>query len=192
LARYEQEWEPRLLQNPEVRQELMSDGLAKTATVRRVLGISEGESNFAAREFNNRHRDPEGERQRQQRWQDQMAAEAQDDNYYHVTLRTRWRKIRRQGLQPGAEPVFSNYTGHSAGRIFLTEKGGINFWKERVAAHEEHNVEHPQGVVVLRIPKTAVANVELDELGTTDAKHNSYYTTESIDPSHITVAEQQL
>jgi hypothetical protein len=111
------------------------------------------------------------------KYQDSLREPEADDFYYHVAPKKNLKSIRSKGLQPGATATFSNYTNHSEGRVFLCDKSGINFWKQKVEEHLFHNTGRTLGVVVLRIPKTAVPEVLPDEVGTTDSRANSYYTT---------------
>ena len=109
-----------------------------------------------------------------------------DDGYlYHVTSAPAAAGIRERGLTPGAWQTFGGaYSAHSAGRVFLTERSGVSFWRERVENALHHHHDRPPAVVVLRIPKDKIT-VELlpDALGSDDARAPAYYATQTLEQS---------
>ncbi len=181
--------EPRLLNSPVVRQELASTGQVKIVTIRTVLGVAEGESNYIARVFNQRHRDDAQYERFQKQEQEADLRRRRDDFYYHVLPSNRLKKVLSQGITPNSSPVFSNYTNHSVGRIFLSEREGVHFWKERVELHLFHNGENEK-VSVIRVRKSLIKNIEDDKLGTRDSNTPSYYTKTPISADHIEIVEK--
>ena len=111
---------------------------------------------------------------------DRDAIESWDDPdqfLYHVTSWPRARQIIRQGLLTGQSPTFSNYGGHSQGRIFFTERGGVPYWTEKVEMHLEYNTDgRPPPAAVLRVRREDVLDLlKPDPIGTKDAGEPAYY-----------------
>jgi hypothetical protein len=178
-------WELKLLSNPAVSQELADTGGVRLKTLQREFDVSEGEAALLSRALMRIHGDkakfyssPSKE------WQEQATAD-RDGYLYHITTKRRLRSIMKQGLVPGSQPHFTNYGGYSSDRLFLTEKGGVPFWKERVEQHEHSNYDRPSKVVVLRVPRDQVDKLISDKIGTQDSLHPSYYTEQLIPPSSL-------
>lgn len=107
----------------------------------------------------------------------------QDDDYlYHVTSTEHVSSIKKHGLHPGKSPTFTNYAGHSQGKVFLTDRRGVSYWKEKVRQHLFHNSDNPHDVAVIRVHKSRVKELKKDELGSSDSRTNSYYTEKPILP----------
>ena len=186
LKQYEL-FEPTLLADPLVRQDLSTIGYAKPSTIDKVLRQHNSDlgAGLTGNTFNKRHQNL-NQQSLYQKQQDEADLRARRDGfYYHVLPKNRLRIVMREGLIPGKSPVFTNYTNHSQGRIFLCEKEGVDFWKQRVEEHLFHNGQN-QKVSVVRIPKTIVS-VLPDEVGTQDSRTPSYYTTQSISPENIQI-----
>lgn len=99
-----------------------------------------------------------------------------DEFFYHVTTHSNARAILRDGLVPGNAQMFGGaYAGHSKGRVFLTDRDGVNFWKKKVEAQLHHKFDNPPAVAVVRIPKSKVLGAVADEIGTKDASANAYF-----------------
>jgi hypothetical protein len=105
------------------------------------------------------------------------STEGPDDFYYHVTTYQNAKAIIRDGLVPDSGGMFTHgvYAAHSRGRVFLTERDGVNFWRERVEAQLQHNFDKPPAVAVVRIPKSAVQNAQPDDIGTQDARAGAFF-----------------
>ena len=175
--------EPEYLANPAIAQELQTTGSLSLRTVQRALGVSEGEANFIVRNLLKTHADPA----KAAAYAKSQEVPDTDEFYYHVTLKRNLPKIRRMGLRPDSTPMFSNYTQHSGGRVFLCEKNGVNFWKMRVEQHVHHNTGKVLQLVVIRFPKQAVPQVFPDDVGTTDSRYPSYYTTQTVPPQQLQI-----
>lgn len=174
---HEQEY----LANDAIKRELGDTGHIRARTIARALGVSEGESNFISRTMNMRHGDPV----KHARYTDQQRPVEVDEYYYHVTIAKNAPRIRRQGLQPNSDSVFTNYTTHTQGRIFLCDKKGVRYWKEKIANSDFHNTGRERRLAVVRVPKNVVSNIFVDKLGTEDSHAPSYYTTQPIPPGHL-------
>jgi hypothetical protein len=123
------------------------------------------------------------------RWERVPASEAfhgldaADDYLYHVTSEPNARKILERGLTPRkGRGMFNSggYDQYSQGKAFLTDRPGVSFWQERVDAHLFDQFDDPPQVAVLRIPRSAVADLMDDAVGTRDARAASYYVTKQI------------
>ena len=101
-----------------------------------------------------------------------------DDYYYHVTSYPVARRIIREGLDPMASGMFTAgmYPAYSKGKAFVTERNGVEFWKERVAAQLADASDRPAAVAVVRIPKSKAPTLLPDVSGTTDARVDAYYS----------------
>jgi len=106
-----------------------------------------------------------------------------DDGFlYHVTAAPNAKGIREAGLTPGGRNTFGGvYEAYSSGKVFLTERSGVSFWKSRVEDQLQHNSDNPPKVVVMRIPKDLVkVPLAPDDIGTKDARARAYYSTETL------------
>ena len=178
--------EPVILASRDVQLELSNTGMVKIKTIEKALGVKEGEANFLAREFNKRHEN----KKQQQVFAGQEALRdlkaRRDDYYYHILPKSRLKLIMKNGLLANQQATFSNYNHNSKDRIFLCEKEGLNFWKERIEQHLFHNGQNPN-LVVVRIRKNLVSNVFSDVIGSNDSNTPAYFTTSSIAPRSIEV-----
>lgn len=177
--------EPQILANPVIRAELADTGIVRLRTLQQQLGLPEGQAAFVARTIERKH----GDRTKyyaSQAKQYQAAKAADKDNYlYHITTARRARQIKSRGLVPGSTAQFTNYRGYSSDRIFLCEKGGVPFWKERVEQHEHANHDHPSTVIGLRVDRTKIPNLLPDTIGTQDSGHPSYYIVSPVKPADL-------
>ena len=121
-----------------------------------------------------------------------MAARvAGDDHLYHVTWYKDLGSIDEEGLSPGGGSALGKggYSGHSSGRLFMTDAGGLFFWFSRMEEHASHDSDDPleDGYVpvVLRFPEPEGA--EVDEAGTSDAMSDAFYTESGVDPEDIEI-----
>lgn len=102
----------------------------------------------------------------------------EDDEYlYHVTKHSAAREIIKNGLVPNSSRMFGDaYAGHSANRVFLTERSGVSFWKEKVEQWSETYDWRAPAISVLRIPKAKIsAKLQPDAPGSADARAPAYY-----------------
>jgi len=110
---------------------------------------------------------------------------------YHVTYLPNIDKIRSKGLIPGKGQTFGkSYQGYSKGKLFLTEWDGLSFWVDKYSDHAEHNYGGEDIVVDGVFPIVLRVNVDkadIDEIGSKDARSNSYYITESVPAKAIDV-----
>jgi hypothetical protein len=177
--------EPQLLANSVVSQELADTGGVRLRTLQQQFGVSEGEAAFLSRQLVRTRGNQakfHGTLTQQLR---RDPAEGRDDYLYHVTTKRRLRQIMKQGLVPGSKPQFTNYGYYSGGRVFLAEKGGVPFWKERVEQHEEANSDRPSKVVVLRVLRDQTGPLLPDKMGTEDSRYPSYYIEQPIAPTNL-------
>ena len=103
-----------------------------------------------------------------------------DDYYYHVTTPSGADAIMKTGvLQPGdaqsMAPGF--YRDYSKGKVFLADRNGVSFWKDRIGAHIEHGTGKTPNLVVVRIPKKVLEGLSSDALGTKDSHAGSCTVT---------------
>jgi len=109
-----------------------------------------------------------------------------DDYLYHITSLPNAEKIIRQGLRPrtsGGTMQGSFYQRYSAGKIFVTERAGVNYWQERVEQHLFDAYDDPPEVAVLRLPRAMLAGKLIpDELGSRDARVPAYYLSKPVRP----------
>jgi hypothetical protein len=93
-----------------------------------------------------------------------------DGFYYHVTSKQRALKIMKEGLYPGKPQAMSGgrLAEKSRNRVFLSDRGGINFWAQRI---EEHLTAQGcnANIYILRIPKDIAGQLSIDQEGTIDA-----------------------
>lgn len=113
---------------------------------------------------------------------------------YHVTYYGRLGSIAERGLVPGRARAIGGpaYDAHAKGRIFLTEVDGVFFWHARAEEHAEHQsddvLEDELIPVVLRVDLDFLEEDLIeDPLGTRDANHDAWLTSEAIDPDYIEV-----
>ena len=123
-----------------------------------------------------------------------MAIRVDDEDLdwlYHVTWYKDLGSIDESGLDTGAGKALGKggYGGHSSGRLFMTDEGGLFFWFGRMEEHATHDSDDPLGdghvPVVLRFPEPE--SIEPDEAGTSDAKSDAFYTEGAVDSYDIEV-----
>lgn len=181
------EIEKKILNDPVAQQELKQNFEVSRQTVRRIMGTDYALV-YITSVFNRQHGSTlNAAKAREAKEKAAQAAIPPDPYLYHVTTKKKLRTIARQGLIPDMPSMFSNYKSYSQGKIFLCPKEAVSFWKARVEDHEQHNNERTSSIVVLRIPKEAVPNLQPDEIGTTDSRQPSFYTTTPIPKTHIQV-----
>ena len=94
-----------------------------------------------------------------------------DDYLYHVTTTTTADSILGDGLQAGFKSNFDGHDEYSQGRVFFTERGGIDYWMERLGEQFDNET-----VVVLRVEvDDLLGEIKTDPAGTRDAPVTSYY-----------------
>ena len=94
-----------------------------------------------------------------------------DDHLYHVTTTTSADSILKDGLQAGFKSNFDGHDEYSQGRVFFTERGGVDYWIERLSEQFDNET-----VVVLRIEvDELLGEIKTDPAGTRDAPATSYY-----------------
>ena len=99
---------------------------------------------------------------------------------YHVTYLKDLDQIQSRGLRAGSGQTFGGgYTGHSTGRIFLTDGEGGAFWMERYAVMAGNNTDNPEEgwwPIMLRVPTARIeGTLGYDEAGSKDARSLSVY-----------------
>lgn len=111
--------------------------------------------------------------------------DADDAFLYHVTSSDRVKKILKGGLTPGAKATIQGgaYQAYSRGKTFLTERSGVDFWKDRIEQHLAHAHDDPPDVAVIRVPRALVHNLQPDDLGTNDSHHQAYFTESPVPAS---------
>lgn len=171
----------RVLANLAIQAELAETGRISLRSLQREFGYAEGQAAFMVRHLQKSFDD-----RKFADYQKRTTTPADDGYFYHVTLKKRLPLIRRDGLLPDSAPLFSNYATYSGGRIFLCDRDGIGFWKERVEQHAFHN-GWPTRTVVLKIRKDKVPAPHIDKTGSEDSRHKAYYTTEAIPSAAIEV-----
>ena len=108
---------------------------------------------------------------------------------YHVTFLRNLSSVADDGLSPGGGSAMGRggYSGHSQGRLFMTEKAGLFFWFGRMEEHasdlSDDPLEDGYVPVVLRFPEPDGS--EEDELGTSDARATSLFSEDGVDPDDI-------
>jgi GNAT superfamily N-acetyltransferase len=100
-----------------------------------------------------------------------------DEFYYHVTTTDAADAIADDGLVADEGRMFSNYAGHSKGRVFFSERSGVGYWAGKVEDHLFHNYDDPPNIVITRFPKDSVnpEDVHVDEVGAEDSRSGSYF-----------------
>lgn len=108
-----------------------------------------------------------------------------DDFLYHVTSAARVEEILGNGLTPNAPFTIQGgaYQNYSRGKLFLTERSGVDYWKHRIEQHLFHAHDDPPEVAVIRVPRALVGRLQPDELGTRDSDRLAYYTESPIPPN---------
>uniref|UniRef100_UPI00345AB099 LPD23 domain-containing protein n=1 Tax=uncultured Lamprocystis sp. TaxID=543132 RepID=UPI00345AB099 len=105
--------------------------------------------------------------------------EQPDDYYYHVTSYANARRIIREGLAPDQAATMADgwYRTYSRGKVFVTERNGVPFWRGRIEDHLAHEFDRPPAVAVVRIPKHQAPPLERDEVGSRDARADAWFGT---------------
>lgn len=107
-----------------------------------------------------------------------------DEFYYHVTTATNARGVLSGGLRPHGRSTMDDgfYRSYSAGKVFVTELGGVRFWMSRVEDHlESQGRWSPTSkLVILRALKSDIGDVEHDEFGSRDARAAAYQATRDL------------
>lgn len=112
---------------------------------------------------------------------------------YHVTYANRLESIGAEGLDPDAQGAIGQgpgYDKHSTGRVFLTDADGVFFWAQKAFDWAQHNSDDPvsEGLVPVVLRVEVEKNLlSIDELGAKDSRHDAFYTTELIEPDHVSV-----
>jgi hypothetical protein len=110
---------------------------------------------------------------------------AEDEYYYHVTPASSVNAIKRHGLRPGQRQTMAEggaYQQYAKGKAFLTDRGGVPYWRDRIQEHLAYAEREPR-LVVMRIPKSAVTGAQVDDWGTKDQPYQagkSYFVTEPV------------
>jgi hypothetical protein len=108
-----------------------------------------------------------------------------DDGYfYHVTTKESAEQIvETQELSSAEGQTMADgfYRQYSAGKVFLSDAGGVGYWMGRIGDHLEAQGRNGR-VVVLRVPKRNIQNTQIDELGTTDSRQPAWYAEGSVRP----------
>lgn len=116
---------------------------------------------------------------------------------YHVTLLAYLPSIARRGLQPGYRPTFSGYSGHSKGRVFLSDHDSVSCWHGKISDIVEHGDREVEQMrddllvpVILRIdrdPKKLEPDLKLfeDEPGKHDCPYGVSYFVKSRIPADL-------
>lgn len=120
-----------------------------------------------------------------------MAAEESNNWIYHLTYYNNLPSIESMGLVPTAGGALGRggYAGHSTGRLFMTEEGGIPYWYDRLEQHAHdlsdniYESEHIPVVMRLVEPQGLVQ----DELGVRDSRNGSFYVAQEIPPDGIEI-----
>ena len=106
---------------------------------------------------------------------------------YHVTYLHRLGSIAAIGLQADQARTFGQAYGfHTGGRTFMTGPAGVGFWASR---YEDHAPDDPQEgwvPVVLRVDVEELP-LEVDEIGSRDARAPSFFTTARVEPDRLEV-----
>lgn len=180
-----QKIEPQLLRSKVIQDELKNKGMVRISTIQKELSLPEGEANYIARELNKRHED---KNQISQNWASKLKQSIEDDYLYHIALKRNLGEILKSGLKPNQNATATNYRNYSKGKVFLTEKGGITFWRHRIENYEIDNYDDPEGVIVLRVKKVNLPLLHPDKLGTEDANVNAYFVKNPIAPNLIEIS----
>ena len=111
---------------------------------------------------------------------------------YHVTYFNRLEDIIWLGLEPNHPHSIGELHGwHTKDRSFLTDWQGVGFWYQRAVQWAYHNSDYPveDGLtpVVIRTREMKRLDVQPDEIGTTDAVADAYFTEKSIPAKRLEV-----
>jgi hypothetical protein len=114
---------------------------------------------------------------------DLAESQLDDDGYaYHISTSAGAKSIlktrrimsgKRQSMDGGY------YEKYSQGKVFLTDRGGVEYWQGKISDHLESQGRSGK-TAVLRIPKHAVGDLKVDEPGTRDARTPAWFSSESI------------
>lgn len=124
---------------------------------------------------------------------DRFLRKASEDEYlYHVTFYRNLESISGDGLLPGGGGgmgASGGYGEHSRGRVFLTSKSGVGFWYSKCEAWAENRSDNifEDGMVPVVLRVSPNEEEEEDELGSSDAAAEAYFTQDGIDPDDIEV-----
>ena len=93
------------------------------------------------------------------------SADEMDDFLYHITTEPNAKKILKEGFKGGSgKSLFGGgYAGHSKGKVFLTDKGSVGYWRDRIEEGLDNSMDNPPPLVVLKIPRGAVGELFPDE-----------------------------
>lgn len=109
------------------------------------------------------------------------STDADDDYYYHITPTKNVPSILAKGILPTDKSKFGGvYEQNSKGKAFVTERSGVPFWQGAIENALFHSTGEDGATAVIRIPKTKAPNVELDALGTQDAKSRAYSSSQPL------------
>lgn len=79
------------------------------------------------------------------------------ESYYHVTTERAAKRILREGLRSGKPTMAPGaFRTTSRGKVFVTDRRGVAFWRDRIAEHLEAQYDDPPKLVVVRLPRRAV------------------------------------
>lgn len=155
--------------------------------IRRAIDRNENVPNDILEEFLSRDK---------RKWREIAEKNKEDEFLYHITTYENLDNILQNGLNPRPSKQSmaegSWYSDYSRGKIFLTELGGVEYWKERIYAHLEHQGREEEELVVLKIPKNVLNNLENDMAGSDDAPVRSYFTRNSIPANIIQLARKSF
>lgn len=104
---------------------------------------------------------------------------------YHVTTAVRLPKIIAGGLLSNQKATVKGwYEAYSRGKVFFVEAEAVKWWADRIEEHLFHSYDDPPDVVVVRFPKSVMAQLAIksDEVGAKDSRHPSFYTEQPIVP----------
>jgi hypothetical protein len=88
-----------------------------------------------------------------------------DDFLYHVTTPEAAARIAKEGFKGGSgRSVWGGaYAGHSKGKVFLTEKNRVGYWRDRIQEGMEQEMDDVPDLVVVRVPRSEVPDIKPDE-----------------------------
>ena len=124
----------------------------------------------------------QGSNWRRVRGQEFTSTDESDEYLYHITSEPSAKGVRSDGLTPNSGGMFGGfYANYSAGKVFVTERGGVSYWMDKVGQQLESAMDNPPPVVVLRIPKSKIkASLQPDVIGGRDANAPAFYATETV------------
>lgn len=93
------------------------------------------------------------------------SADEVDNFLYHVTTEPNAKKILKEGFRGGSgKSLFGGgYASHSKGKVFLTDKGSVGYWRDRIEEGLDSSMDNPPPLVVLKIPRNAIGNLFPDD-----------------------------